>query len=84
MIRTRVGYTGGTLENPTYHHLGDHTESVQVDYDPARIDYAALLDAFWQGHNPAASSFSRQYMAAVFYHDETQRQLAKLRPKWNS
>ena len=76
MIRTRVGYTGGTLENPTYHNLGDHTESVQVDYDPTQISYAELLDAFWQGHSPTASSYSRQYMAAVFYHNDEQQQLA--------
>lgn len=76
MIRTRVGYTGGTLANPTYQNLGDHTESVEVDYDPARIIYADLLDVFWQSHNPTAAAYSRQYMAAVFYHDQEQERLA--------
>jgi peptide-methionine (S)-S-oxide reductase len=56
--------------------LGDHTESVQVDYDPAQITYDELLDVFWQGHNPRTRPYSRQYMAAVFYHNEEQKELA--------
>ena len=52
MVRTRCVYTGGTRKNPTYHDLGDHTESLQVDYDPARISYARLLEVFWDSHNP--------------------------------
>jgi peptide-methionine (S)-S-oxide reductase len=76
-VRTRVGYTGGTLKDPTYYNLGNHTESVQVDYDPTQISYEALLAVFWQAHNPETPSFSRQYMSAAFYHDEAQKQLAQ-------
>ena len=76
MIRTRVGYSGGTKKNPTYYSLGDHTETFQIDYDPARISYEQLLDIFWKNHDPAIKSWSRQYMAAVFYHNEEQKQLA--------
>ena len=76
-MSTRVGYTGGTLEDPTYHNLGDHTESIQVDYDPTQISYEALLELFWQAHNPGAQSPSQQYMAAAFYHDESQKKLAQ-------
>lgn len=76
MIRTRVGYAGGRQENPDYGHIGDHTETVQVDYDPQRITYAQLLDLFWQNHKPTGRSWSRQYMNAIFYHDDRQRQLA--------
>jgi len=43
VIRTRVGYAGGRKKNPDYHNLGDHTEAVQVDYDPRRISYEQLL-----------------------------------------
>ena len=43
MVRTRVGYTGGRKKNPTYHDLGEHTESLQIDFDPVRITYADLL-----------------------------------------
>ena len=76
MIRTRVGYAGGRQDNPDYGHIGDHTETVQVDYDPQRITYKELLDIFWQSHKPSGRSWSRQYMNAVFFHDDRQRQLA--------
>ena len=76
VIRTRVGYAGGRLKAPTYTHIGDHTETVQVDYDPAQITYAELLEVFWQGHNPRSRPYSRQYMAAVFYHNQEQKELA--------
>lgn len=76
MVRTRVGYAGGTKENPTYHSLGDHTETLQLEYDPTHISYEELLDVFWNYHNPTSRPFSRQYMSIIFYHDETQRELA--------
>ena len=76
VIRTRVGYAGGQQASPDYQHIGDHTETVQVDYDPQRISYSQLLDVFWQSHKPTSRSGPRQYMRAVFYHDEQQRQLA--------
>ncbi len=76
MVRTRVGYAGGKKRNPTYHSLGDHTETLQLDYDPARISYEELLEIFWNSHSPTRRSWSKQYMVAVFYHDEAQRQLA--------
>ncbi len=77
MIRTRVGYAGGTTNNPTYKNIGDHTESLQIDFDPAIISYQNLLDTFWTNHFPCRRSFSRQYMKAVFYHNNTQKQLAE-------
>jgi methionine-S-sulfoxide reductase len=76
VVRTRVGYAGGKKRNPTYHSLGDYTETLQLDYDPARISYEELLEIFWNSHSPTRRSWSKQYMAAVFYHDETQKQLA--------
>ena len=75
-MRTRVGYAGGKKRNPTYHSLGDHTETLQIDYDPNRISYEALLEIFWDNHNPTRRSWSKQYMAALFYHDDTQKELA--------
>ena len=76
MVRTRVGYAGGSKENPTYYQLGDHTETVQVDYDPGRITYEELLDVFWQAHNPTFPQKGRQYMSVVFYHSPEQQRLA--------
>ncbi len=71
-----MGYAGGKTEHPTYGNLGDHTETVQVDFDPQRVSYAELLALFWKSHEPGARIGSRQYMNAVFYHDERQRQQA--------
>lgn len=76
VVRTRVGYTGGTKTAPMYHNLGDHTEAVQVDYDPEHLSYEALLDVFWKGHNPRKKAWSMQYRAAVFFHDKAQKNLA--------
>ena len=76
VIRTRVGYAGGQKKDPTYHSLGDHSETIQIDYDPTRITYRELLSVFWQSHDPTSRAWSRQYMSAIFYHNETQRELA--------
>jgi len=76
VVRTRVGYTGGTTANPTYYELGDHTETVQIDYDPTQISYADLLEVFWDSHSPTYRTLSFQYRSAIFYHNEEQKQLA--------
>ena len=76
-MRTRVGYAGGTIEDPTYYNLADHTETIQMDYDPAKITYEQLLDVFWDSHNPTTPAWSRQYMSIVFYHDEEQKRAAE-------
>jgi len=76
VIRTRVGYAGGTKKDPTYHSLGDHSETIQIDYDPTKISYERLLDLFWQSHSPDSRPYSRQYMSLIFYHSDEQRRLA--------
>ena len=76
MIRTRVGYSGGQKLNPTYRSIGDHSETIQIDFDPNRISYKDLLLVFWQSHDPTYKSWSRQYMSAIFYHNDEQRKLA--------
>ncbi len=72
-----MGYAGGTTPSPTYRSIGDHAETVQVDFDPGRVAYEELLAIFLQGHDPTARAWSRQYMSAVFYHDDTQRRAAQ-------
>lgn len=72
-----MGYTGGTTINPTYNSIGDHTESIQIDYDPGQTNYHELLDIFWSAHNPSRRSWSRQYKAAIFFHDDDQREMAQ-------
>jgi len=72
-----VGYAGGTRANPTYHSLGDHTETLQIDYDPERISYEKLLELFWIEHDPTSRAWSTQYKVAVFYHSDEQKRLAE-------
>jgi peptide-methionine (S)-S-oxide reductase len=76
VVRTRVGYAGGVKKGPTYRSLGDHSEAIQIDYDPTEISYEELLDVFWTTHRPTQPVGSRQYMSVVFYHDEEQKRLA--------
>lgn len=76
MVRTRVGYAGGTSCSPTYRDIGDHSETVQIDFDPARITYEELLEVFWASHDAAAKPWSRQYMSMIFYHSAEQKDLA--------
>ena len=77
MIRTRVGYSGGTTDHPTYRSLGDHTETIEIDYDPAKISYERLLNIFWSSHDPTSSSWSKQYRNVVFYHNDGQKRAAE-------
>lgn len=53
-------------------NLADHTETVQLDYDPAVISYPALLEIFWAGHDPSLRK-TTQYKSVIFYHNEQQR-----------
>jgi peptide methionine sulfoxide reductase msrA/msrB len=80
------GYTGGTLENPTYQQVSSgstgHIEAVRVHYDPNVITYEGLLEAFWRMFDPTDANGSfvdrgPQYSSAIWYHDEAQRQAAE-------
>jgi peptide-methionine (S)-S-oxide reductase len=85
VTETRVGYSGGTLENPTYEdvcsHSTGHAEVVEVTYEPERVSYEQLLDVFWHKHDP--TQLNRQgwdigdnYRSVIFVHDEEQRDAA--------
>jgi methionine-S-sulfoxide reductase len=76
-VRTRAGYAGGTTPDPTYRSIGDHTETLQIDYDPARVSYGDLLSIFWASHRPTSPAHSRQYASRVFCHDDAQRTTAE-------
>lgn len=77
MLRTRVGYAGGRAANPTYTNIGDHTETVQIDYDPRRIAYGDLLEIFWNSHDPTIGDAGPlQYRHAVFFHNRQQQDAA--------
>ena len=85
VTKTRVGYTGGSLENPTYEdvcsHTTGHAEVVEVTYDPERISYDQLLDVFWGKHDPTQLNrqgwdIGDQYRSVVFFDDAEQREAA--------
>ena len=71
-----MGYTGGTTKNPTYRNLGDHTEAIQIDFDPSKIRYEDLLAMFWKGHSCTSRSWSVQYKNAVFAASPAQKKAA--------
>ncbi len=77
VIRTRVGYAGGKQPDPTYYNLGDHIETLQIEFDPKVTSYQQLLDIFWRSHNPHKPGWLRQYMSAIFYHNNSQERLAR-------
>src|SRR5258706_16146024 len=86
VLSTTSGYTGGSKKNPTYEQVSaggtGHVESVEVAYDPAKVSYEKLLDAFWHNVDPLVKDrqfcdAGHQYRAAIFYHDETQKRLAE-------
>jgi len=70
------------MKNPTYHHMGDHSESLEVEWDPQKTKYETLLDIFWSSHNPSYK-ICRQYMSGVWYHNKEQQELInKSLEKW--
>jgi peptide-methionine (S)-S-oxide reductase len=73
VVRTRVGYAGGTTSDPTYHSLGDHTEVVQVDIDPSVRSYRAVLEMVFRSHDPSRQVKKTQYQNVVFADGDTQR-----------
>lgn len=72
-----MGYAGGTKANPTYHEMGDHSETLQIDFDPEQISFAELLDVFWGNHNSLRKDRSRQYLSLLLFHDENQEEKAQ-------
>jgi len=86
VISTTSGYTGGTRTNPTYEQVSSggtgHTEAVEVIYDPKKVGYETLLNAFWKNHDPTVINRQfcdggSQYRPGIFYHNEEQKKLAE-------
>ncbi len=86
VLSVTAGYTGGTVEKPTYEQVSaggtGHAESVQILYDPSTISYERLLDVFWHNIDPTDRTgqfcdHGSQYRPAIFVHDEEQRRLAE-------
>ena len=67
---TMVGYTGGKAEFPTYEAIGDHTEALQVHFNPKIVTYEKIMEKVWESHNPSQKSFGQQYKNAIWYENE--------------
>jgi peptide-methionine (S)-S-oxide reductase len=81
VVHTRVGYAGGTEENPTYERHTGHAEVVEIEYDPEQTSFKKLLDFFFQIHNPTTlnqqgNDRGTSYRSVIFYGDESEKQEA--------
>jgi len=85
VLSTEVGYTGGHTTSPTYEQVcrkgTGHAEAVKVEYDPAVVTYDALLDIFWNCHNPTqvnrqGPDVGDQYRTAIFTFNDEQAKKA--------
>jgi peptide-methionine (S)-S-oxide reductase len=85
-VFTKIGYTGGSLKDPTYEDvcsgLTGHAEAIEIEFDEEKISYKKLLDVFWKIHNPTTidrqgPDVGSQYKSAIFYHDEEQKKIAE-------
>lgn len=83
---TRVGYSGGSYENPNYKDVCSgrtgHAEVVEVTYDPSKVSYDQLLRVFWDEHDPTqlnrqGPDVGAQYRSAIFFLNEEQREAAE-------
>jgi peptide-methionine (S)-S-oxide reductase len=86
VLEAPVGYSGGSLENPTYQQVcagqTGHAEVVQVKFDPNKVSFQELLEVFWNIHDPTTLNrqgpdVGTQYRSAIFYHSQEQETLAK-------
>jgi peptide-methionine (S)-S-oxide reductase len=86
VIAAVSGYMGGHVKNPTYEQVSSggsgHAEVVQVEYDPAKVSYARLLEVFWRNIDPTQKNaqfcdHGSQYRSGIFYNDEEQKRLAE-------
>ncbi len=80
------GYIGGVVPNPTYKDvctgLTGHAEAIEIEYDPAVVPFAKLLEVFFATHDPTTlnrqgADVGTQYRSAIFYHDEEQKRVAE-------
>ena len=82
VIATRVGYSGGDVSNATYRNHGTHAEAIEITYDPQAISYRALLEFFFQIHDPSTpdrqgNDRGSSYRSAIFYTTQAQKAVAE-------
>ena len=93
VLKTTVGYSGGTTADPTYEQVctgtTGHAEAIQVVFDPSRLSYEALLDYFFRMHDPTTlnrqhNDVGTQYRSAIFYNSEAQKKTAvAVQARWD-
>ncbi len=93
VIKTTVGYSGGTTPNPTYEDVctgnTGHAETIEVVFDPAKLTYEKLLDYFFRMHDPTTlnrqhNDVGTQYRSAIFYTSEAQKEIAqRVKERWD-
>jgi methionine-S-sulfoxide reductase len=85
VMKTEVGYTGGSTSNPKYDEMHDghtgHAESVEIEFDPKKVKYEVLLDQFFKMHDPTTlnqqgNDVGSQYRSAIFFHGDEQKKIA--------
>jgi len=82
VVSTRVGYSGGEVENATYRNHGTHAEAIEIVFDPEQTSYREILAFFFQIHDPTTlnrqgNDVGTSYRSAIFYADEEQRRIAE-------
>ena len=82
VVSSRVGYSGGQLENPSYRNHGAHAEAVEIVFDPTVLTYRELLEFFFQVHDPTTlnkqgNDIGASYRSAIFFTTDTQRVTAE-------
>ena len=87
VVSVTSGFAGGTVKNPSYKEVctgsTGHAEVCQIVYDPTKLSYADMLEAFWSSHDPTqlnrqGNDVGTQYRSVIFYHNEQQHQEAEL------
>lgn len=82
VVSTRVGYTGGDVENATYRNHGTHAEAIEIVYDPTRTSFRRMLEFFFQIHDPTTrnrqgNDVGLSYRSAIYYLDDEQKRVAE-------
>lgn len=82
VLSTRVGYSGGDVDNATYRNHGTHAEAIEIVFDPAQTSFRKMLEYFFQIHDPTTvdrqgNDRGASYRSAIFYTSDQQRQVAE-------
>jgi peptide-methionine (S)-S-oxide reductase len=82
VISTRVGYSGGDVPNATYRNHGTHAEAIEIVFDPTKTSYRAILEFFFQIHDPTTrnrqgNDIGASYRSAIYYASPEQKRIAE-------